>query len=181
MNKKTAEKKPRNKSEAKPGKKTAEKPDMGRPSSYRPEYAEQAAEVFSRGATLQEAADHFGVARSTIQLWLIRHDDFSVAVKAGKDVADDRVELSLYERAIGYSHEATKIFMPAGATEPVCVPYIERFPPDPGACLNWLKNRRPDKWRDKQELEHSGAVTLEELVLGSYKLGQAGGKELLGE
>jgi hypothetical protein len=26
--------------------------------------------------------------------------------------------------------------------------------------MNWLKNRRGDKWRDKQDVEHSGAVGL---------------------
>jgi hypothetical protein len=151
-----------------PAKKRAE--PFGRPTSYRPEYAAKAQEIFARGATLQEAAECFGVARSTIQLWLIRHEDFSVAAKVGMEIADDRVELSLYERAVGYTQEAVKIFMPAGATEPVYAPYIERFPPDPGACLNWLKNRRPDKWREKQELEHTGKLTLEQLVLGSFRV-----------
>jgi hypothetical protein len=133
----------------------AETRGRGRPTDYRQEYAAQAQELFARGATLQEAAEHFGVAVSTIKLWRVLHDDFSAAVKAGKEVADDRVEMSLYERAVGYAHEAVKIFMPAGAEKPVYAPYIERFPPDPGACLNWLKNRRPDKWRDKTDLNVS--------------------------
>jgi hypothetical protein len=130
----------------------------GRPSNYRSEYAAQAQEIFARGATLLEAADYFGVARSTVQLWLVRHEEFSVAAKAGREIADDRVEMSLYERAVGYAQEAVKIFMPAGAKKPVYAPYTERFPPDPGACLNWLKNRRPEKWRDKHDI--SGDLTM---------------------
>lgn len=31
--------------------------------------------------------------------------------------------------------------------------------PDTTAQIFWLKNRRPDKWRDKQDIEHSGGVT----------------------
>ena len=61
--------------------------------------------------------------------------------------ADDRVERSLYHRAVGYSFESEKIFHHQG--EVVRVPIIEHVPPDVGAAMSWLKNRRPDKWRDK--------------------------------
>ena len=53
-----------------------------------------------------------------------------------------RVERSLYERANGYSYDAVKIFMPAGAKKPVYAPYIEHVPPDVTAAIFWLKNRR---------------------------------------
>jgi hypothetical protein len=69
------------------------------------------------------------------------------------------VERSLYERAVGYNYEATKIFMPAGREKPVCAPYIEHVPPDTTAGIFWLKNRDPQHWRDTQQLEH---------VLGKY-------------
>jgi hypothetical protein len=59
---------------------------------------------------------------------------------------------SLYRRAIGYEHSAVKIFMPAGATEPVYAPYTEHYPPDTAASFIWLKNRRKQDWRDKSEL-----------------------------
>ena len=70
-----------------------------------------------------------------------------------------RVERSLYERANGYSYDAVKIFMPAGAKEPVIVHYTEHCPPDVGAAFIWLKNRDPDRWRDVQNVEH---------VMGKY-------------
>ena len=50
--------------------------------------------------------------------------------------------------------------MPAGAEKPVYAPFVEHAPPDPGAAFNWLKNRKPADWRDKQEVEHSGNVTV---------------------
>jgi hypothetical protein len=70
-----------------------------------------------------------------------------------------RVERSLYERAVGYNYEATKIFMPAGRDKPVYAPYIEHVPPDVTAGIFWLKNRDPEHWRDTQQTEH---------VLGKY-------------
>ena len=34
---------------------------------------------------------------------------------------------------------------------------VEHVPPDVGAIKLWLGNRRPDKWRDKQEAALTGA------------------------
>jgi hypothetical protein len=64
------------------------------------------------------------------------------------------VERSLYERAVGYNYEATKIFMPAGREKPVYAPYVEHVPPDVTAGIFFLKNRDPQHWRDAQQLEH---------------------------
>jgi hypothetical protein len=74
----------------------------------------------------------------------------------GKEVADDRVERSLFNRATGYTYDATKVFMPAGAKKPVYAPYREHVPPDVTACIFWLKNRRKDQWRDRQDHELTG-------------------------
>ena len=61
------------------------------------------------------------------------------------------MERSLFQRAVGYSHKAVKIFMPQGRDAPVYADFIEHFPPDPTSMIFWLKNRQPDKWRDKRE------------------------------
>lgn len=130
---------------------------IGRPTEYKPEYASQVEKLCRLGATEREIADFFGVSTVTIWRWSHRHDAFCNALKAGKEPADDRVERSLYNRAVGYSFESVKIFMPAGATEPVYAPYTEHVPPDVTAASKWLNNRRPDAWRDKQQHEHTGA------------------------
>jgi hypothetical protein len=75
------------------------------------------------------------------------------------------VERSLYHRAVGYSYDAVKIFMPGGKGKPVIVPYREHMPPDTVACIFWLKNRRREEWRDKQEVEHSGSLQIKDLSL----------------
>jgi hypothetical protein len=61
----------------------------------------------------------------------------------------------LYERANGYSYDAVKIFMPAGAKKPVYAPYVEHMPPDVTACIFWMKNRMPERWRDVQNVDHA--------------------------
>lgn len=131
----------------------------GRPSSFKPEYVEQAEKLCRLGATDEELADFFNVNRITIWRWAQRHDAFCNALKSGKEAADERVERSLYHKAIGYTFDSVKIFMPSGATEPVYAPFKEHVPPDTTAGIFWLKNRRSDAWRDKREVEHSGAIS----------------------
>jgi hypothetical protein len=89
------------------------------------------------------------------------HDTYAYAYIATHDdlrrkaEADSRVERSLYERANGYTYDAVKIFMPAGAKKPVYAPYREHVPPDTTAAIFWLKNRDPARWRDAWQVEHS--------------------------
>jgi len=138
----------------------------GRPSKYDPKYAAQAAKLALLGATDQELADFFEVHVATIHRWKHDFPEFCDALKVGKEVADERVERSLYQRAIGYEQEEVKIFMPGGAENPVYAPYRAKVAPDVTAAIFWLKNRKSGEWRDKQELEHSGGVTVNILRLG---------------
>lgn len=101
------------------------------------------------GATDRDVADALGVTTTTINRWKQSKTEFCASLKTGKDPADDRVEMALYQRATGYSYDAVKIFNHQG--EPVIVPYVEHVPPDTTACIFWLKNRRPDEWRNNPE------------------------------
>lgn len=127
----------------------------GRPSEYSDDYARQASKLSELGATDQEIADFFEVDVRTVYRWKHDHDDFCQALKVGKEVADTRVERSLYQRAIGYEQDEVKIFMPAQAAEPVYAPYRAKIAPDTTAAIFWLKNRRSQDWRDKTETQHS--------------------------
>ena len=126
----------------------------GRPSKYDPKYVEQAEKLCLLGATEAEVADFFKVDVVTIYRWKVAHPEFCNALKVGKEAADNRVEQSLYHRALGYSHKAVKIFNDQGA--PLEVEYTEHYPPDTTACIFWLKNRRRDSWRDRHDHELTG-------------------------
>lgn len=134
----------------------------GRPSSYRSEYAKQAYHLTLLGATDADMARAFDVDERTINRWKEDHDAFCQSLKQGKAEADARVARSLFHRANGYSHPAVKIITVADGNNQGShveqVPYVERYPPDTTAAIFWLKNRRPDLWRDKQDVEHSGRV-----------------------
>ena len=135
---------------------TEESNPVGRPTKYQDEYAEQARKLCLLGATDQEMADFFEVEVRTIYRWKAEHDEFCQSVKAGKDVADERVERSLYQKAVGYEQDDVKIFMPASSPVPVYAPFRAKIAPDTTAAIFWLKNRRAAEWRDRQQTEHTG-------------------------
>ena len=121
----------------------------GRPSKYKPEYADQAKKLCMLGMTDKEMADFFGVAESTLNLWKTVHPEFSESLKGGKDLIDAQVAAKLFHRAIGYEHPEDDIRAVNG--EIVITPMVKHYPPDTTAAIFWLKNRQPQKWRDKQE------------------------------
>ncbi len=117
-----------------------------RPSTFKPAYIRQAKELYAQGLTDRELAEAFGVSRSTIFRWRAAYPEFAEATKLGKEVADDRVERALYERAIGYEEEAVRVYHPAGPEEPVIVRYKREVRPDVTAALQWMRARRPGIW-----------------------------------
>ena len=131
---------------------------MARPSKYKPEFCVQAQKLCELGATDRELAGFFEVTQQTLDNWKVEHPEFFGSLKLGKESADNRVEQSLYNRAMGYSHPDTDIRVIDGAI--VETPLIKHYPPDTTACIFWLKNRRKEEWRDKVEAEHSGNIGL---------------------
>jgi hypothetical protein len=124
----------------------------GAPTKYIPEYDEAVRGLALLGATDEEIAEAFDISTTTLNAWKTRYPTFLVALRGGKVLADAQVAGSLYARAIGYEHEAVKIFLPPGAEEPVIVPYIKRYAPDTNAARFWLMNRQRDLWKEKQQV-----------------------------
>ncbi len=121
----------------------------GRPTLYKPENAELARKFCLLGATNEDLAGLFEVARRTIDDWIATIPEFAEGVRQGRDVADAAVVQKLYSRAMGYSSETTKVFLYRG--EPVTVPHTVHYPPDIQACMFWLRNRRRRHWLEKAE------------------------------
>jgi len=102
------------------------------------------------GLTDKEIADKMGITKSTFYVWKKEFSDFSDSLKKGKEVIDYEVEKALIKAACGYmSTEIIRERDPKNG-EMVVVKEVTRFvPPNVTALIFWLKNRRPDKWRDK--------------------------------
>lgn len=134
------------------------KPKTGRPTKYKKEFAAQAFKLCKLGAIDLDLADFFNVDKATINRWKKTHKDFCASLKDGKAYTDSRVEFSLYQRAVGFSHPEEKIFNFQG--EVIRVPTTKHYPPDTTACIFWLKNRKPTQWRDKVEQDASGEMII---------------------
>ena len=66
------------------------------------------------------------------------------------------MENALLKRALGYTYTETKKERTAEGVRTTTT--IKEVVPDTTAQIFWLKNRRPDRWRDKQDIEHSGQI-----------------------
>jgi len=128
----------------------------GRPSLYKPEFAEQAFELCLAGATNRDLADTFEVGHSTIDNWLQKQSEFAQSVKRGRALADGAVARALHSRAIGYSYETTRVVFNQG--EPVVLRQTVHKPPDVRAAIFWLRNRQPRQWGDSRSTRDAGPV-----------------------
>jgi hypothetical protein len=119
----------------------------GRPSDFDPDESPKVArQMLSEGKTFQDLAEALDVSRNTITVWIERHATFRAAIAQGKADAIDNVERALHSRATGYTHKDA------------------HYPPDVGAIKFVLSNKRSQDWREKTAVEHSGHLTLADLL-----------------
>lgn len=127
---------------------------MPRPTDYKPEYCEQGYKLCLLGATDADMASFFEVVESTINKWKLDYPEFSESIKKGKDQADAVVASKLFHRATGYEHPEVDIKLYQGMI--IKTDLVKHYPPDTTAAIFWLKNRQKEKWRDRQDMEHTG-------------------------
>lgn len=131
----------------------------GRPSAYKPEFVEQARKLCELGATDAEIANFFEVDTRTIYRWKNEHPDFCQALVIGKEICDERVVRSLYNRAVGFDYteqEAIKTKKSQHEETVEVVDVVKHSPPDTAAARYWLNNRKRGEWADRQTNEHGG-------------------------
>ena len=95
------------------------------------------------GLTDEQIAHNMGITPSTLYSWKTSHPEISESLKKGKDVADYEVENALFKRALGFQYD--EVTLECGIETKRVTKMVA---PDTGAAAMWLKNRRPDKWRD---------------------------------
>lgn len=106
------------------------------------------------GLTEKQIAGNMGVGETSLGRYKKEYPEIVEALKKGKAPADQAVENALYKRAVGYTYEETtygKVKSPETGEEelrPIKV-VTKTVPPDPVSMIFWLKNRLPDRWRDK--------------------------------
>lgn len=105
-------------------------------------------------------AKNMGITAKTLYEWKNKYSDICEALKKGKEPADIEVEDALFKAAIGYyvtvkepiKVKTKKQLKDKGTIEEEHVEFIEKetyIPPNPTAIIFWLKNRKPEAWRDR--------------------------------
>ena len=98
----------------------------------------------------EQIAKNMGVAYSTFKDWKKRFPDLSAVLKRSKEVVDREVENALFESAKGFVYEEEVV---TNTGEVVTVKKYSK--PNVTAQIFWLKNRKRNEWRDKQEIEQT--------------------------
>ena len=117
------------------------------------------------GLTLDDIAHNLGVGKTTFFKYIKTKQELKIALDNGKEVADIRVENALYRKATGYFSKEQKIVQVRnsdGSTTHEVIEYDKWNEPDTTAMIFWLKNRKPESWRDKVEI---GDTTGEQMML----------------
>ena len=98
------------------------------------------------GLTDKQIAHNVGITEQTLNVWKKSYPSFSESLKKGKEIVDYEVENALLKRAIGYKTSEMRLTKDGDLVE------VEKeVPGDVTAQIFWLKNRKPDKWKDKRD------------------------------
>jgi len=129
---------------------------------FKPEYVAMARVAYRKGWTDREVAELFGTHFTTIRNWALACPEFARVRQEAKEVADERVERALYERAVGYEIDDERIFH-TNEKGVVRVMTKKHIPAEIAAQKYWLGNRQRDRWRDRQEITGADGAPLVEV------------------
>lgn len=126
------------------------------------------------GLTDEQIAKNMGISRSTLAEWKKKYSDISDTLKKGKDVVDIEVENALLKKALGYSYKETtkelSVDKQTGESKLVVTKEVTKhIAPDTTAGIFWLKNRRPDEWRDRVQEDNNAALNKLDDILNEVK------------
>ena len=115
------------------------------------------------GLTDVQIAHNMGITAKTLYEWKKKYGEICESLKRGKEVVDRQVENALLKRAIGYEYEEiSEKYEDGNMTERKVTK--KQVVPDTTAQIFWLKNRKPEQWRDKRVVDDSSPEKSVELI-----------------
>lgn len=102
------------------------------------------------GLTDEQIAHNMGITAKTLYVWKSAYGEICEALKKGKEIVDIQVENALLKRALGYEYMEERVEISEKDGRKV-IQTTKTALPDTTALIFWLKNRRPDAWRDKPQ------------------------------
>ena len=138
------------------------------------------------GLIEKQIAKNMGVAESTLRNWKNVFPEIAEALRKGKEVVDREVENALFKSALGFMQKVKK---PVRIREVEYDPksgkkiresekwvQVEEevyIPPQVTAQIFWLKNRKPDQWREKNDLTLTPSNGVLESLMELHKHGDS--------
>lgn len=115
------------------------------------------------GLTDEQIAHNIGITAKTLYEWKKKYGAICEALKNGKEVVDRQVENALLKRALGYEYE--EITSEFGEEVKRVKKHVV---PDTTAQIFWLKNRKPENWRNKppDETDQESIEKLDKILEG---------------
>lgn len=118
-------------------------------------------------------AERLGINPSTLYTWLKTHKSFKSNYERGNLLAHAKVQRSLFNRALGYNIEETDTKVSKdqkGKIKSITTTQkTKHIPGDIQAQIFWLKNRMPEFWKDKVEVEDGNGDGLATSLLEHLK------------
>ncbi len=144
----------------KPASEQKPKRPVGRPRTpFDESYITIARELMAAGFTRERLAIELGIGDDLLKDWEKRYPEFAGAIRAGAIIADSAMELSTYKRGQGYdTTEVHHEIIHDENNQPIRTVKREikrHVPGDPRCQIFWLRNRRPDRWREGAETEQA--------------------------
>ena len=118
----------------------------------------------------KQIAHNMGVAWSTLKTWKNRFPELAEAISKSKEVVDREVENALFKRAMGYWVTETETTTFSDGTTKT-TEKRRHIVPDTTAQIFWLKNRKPDEWREKNDLTLTPSNGVLESLMELHKNG----------
>lgn len=122
---------------------------------YSPEIVDKIIKYLKQGTSITTTCDLVKISVETFYDWKKNKPEFSERVKAATAIPDQKVENAFFKSALGFKYKEKTV---DNERKTVRIT-TKTVPPNGSNALNWLKNRKPTEWRDKQEIDHSGTVT----------------------
>ena len=116
------------------------------------------------GLSVEEIAKKIGVSQKNLERLEKENAALSEALRYDREQTDAMVEEALLKKALGFSTSEEKRVVKNGQEEVTTV--SKEVPPDVSAASAWLKNRCPDKWRDKPQENDDEIIRRLEDIMG---------------
>lgn len=103
------------------------------------------------GLTNEQISHNIGITSATLYEWQKKYVEIADTLKKGKEVVDRQVENALLKRALGYRYEEVTRELSESGDLSITKIVTKEVQPDTTAQIFWLKNRKPDDWREKPD------------------------------